>query len=154
MRAAFPGTGPAVYKLDRDEFARRLEAIRKAWLPGRELFLTFDDGGVSAYAPVAGISRNMPGGGHFFVTTDWIGQPGFLDDRQIRELHSRSHGFGNHSCSHREHMAREPWQRLLGGMERGHGAPCDYCGPSGRDRIRAGRIQLVPRGRGSGRSRN
>jgi len=36
--SGFPGAGPAVYKLDRDEFGRHLEAIRKAQLPGRELF--------------------------------------------------------------------------------------------------------------------
>ena len=111
--SGFPGGGPAIYKLDREEFARHLEAIRAARRPNREVLLTFDDGGVSAYAPVAGMLEQYGWRGHFFVTTDWIGRPGFLNAEQIRELDGRGHVIGSHSCSHPERMAREPWERLL-----------------------------------------
>ena len=51
--------------------------------------------------------------GYFFVTTDWIGRPGFLNAEQIRELDQRGHIIGSHSCSHPTRMAREPWERLM-----------------------------------------
>ena len=111
--SGFAGAGPAIYKLDRDEFARHLEAIRNARPVGRELLLTFDDGGLSAYAPVAGMLEQYGWHGYFFVTTDWIGRPGFLNAEQIRELDRRGHVIGSHSCTHPERMSREPWECLL-----------------------------------------
>ena len=44
--------------------------------------------------------------GYFFVATDWIGRPGFLNAAQFRELDSRGHVIGSHSCSYPERMAR------------------------------------------------
>jgi peptidoglycan/xylan/chitin deacetylase (PgdA/CDA1 family) len=111
--SGFPGPGPAVYKLDREEFASHLEAIHGVRRPGWELLLTFDDGGLSAYAPVAGMLEQYGWRGYFFVTTDWIGRPGFLNTAQIRELDERGHVVGSHSCSHPERMSREPWERML-----------------------------------------
>lgn len=109
--SGFPGEGADIYKLDRRDFARQLEAIRGAG--SGQLFLTFDDGGVSAYEPVAGMLEQFGWRGYFFVTTDWIGRPGFLNAEQIRELDGRGHVMGSHSCSHPARMALEPWERLL-----------------------------------------
>lgn len=109
--SGFPGEGADIYKLDRKEFARQLEAIRAAG--GGEVLLTFDDGGASAYDPVAGMLEHYGWRGYFFVTTDWIGRPGFLNAEQIRELDQRGHIIGSHSCSHPTRMAREPWERLM-----------------------------------------
>jgi hypothetical protein len=69
------------------------------------VFLTFDDGARSALSSVAGELEKRNWRGHFFVTTDWIGQPGFLEAREIRELRSRGHVIGSHSCSHPERMS-------------------------------------------------
>jgi hypothetical protein len=55
--------------------------------------------------------------GSFFVTTDWIGRPGFLNDRKIQELDKRGHVIGSHSCSHPERMSRGPWKRVLAEWE-------------------------------------
>jgi hypothetical protein len=111
--SGFPGPGPAIYKVDRDDFGRHLEAIRDARRPDLELLLTFDDGGLSAYSPVAGMLEQYGWRGYFFVTTDWIGRPGFLNAGQIRDLDRRGHVIGSHSCSHPERMSREPWDRML-----------------------------------------
>jgi len=111
--SGFPGAVPAVYKVDRKEFARHLEAIRDERRPDGELLLTFDDGGLSAYALIAGMLEQHGWRGYFFVTTDWIGRPGFLSAGQIRELDRRRHVIGSHSCSHPERMSRVPWKRLL-----------------------------------------
>jgi peptidoglycan/xylan/chitin deacetylase (PgdA/CDA1 family) len=109
--SGFPGEGADIYKLDQKEFARQLEAIQAAG--GGEVLLTFDDGGASAYEPIAGMLEQYGWRGYFFVTTDWIGLPGFLHPEQIRELDQRGHVIGSHSCSHPTRMAREPWERLV-----------------------------------------
>jgi peptidoglycan/xylan/chitin deacetylase (PgdA/CDA1 family) len=105
--SGFAGAGADIYKLDRHEFAQHLDSIhRPADVLGREpgsrmpLFLTFDDGGVSAHSHIAPMLEERGWRGHFFVTTDRIGEPGFLDAAQIRELAERGHVIGSHSCSH------------------------------------------------------
>src|ERR1700674_256914 len=76
--SGFAGAGADLYKLDRQEFARHLEVIQRV-IGRREVSLTFDDGGVSAYETVAGMLEQHSRRGHFFITTDWIGRPGFLN---------------------------------------------------------------------------
>ena len=117
--SGFPGAPAGVYKLARGEFERHLAAIRMAVSAQRvgvvthrlhdsqeaQVLLTFDDGGASAYDPVAGLLEHHGWRGHFFVATGWIGTPGFLDAARIRELHARGHVIGSHSCSHPTRMA-------------------------------------------------
>src|SRR5438477_10577883 len=109
--SGFAGPAAAVYKLDATEFERHLDAIGKA-LAGRTvdlvdraswnrrpLFLTFDDGGVSA-TRIAPALESRGWFGHFFITTDRVGEPAFLSRPQIQELRSRGHVIGSHSRSH------------------------------------------------------
>jgi peptidoglycan/xylan/chitin deacetylase (PgdA/CDA1 family) len=109
----------ALYKLRREDFRNH---IRSIWQQGQEVdvssihcfrrwegkapvFLTFDDGELGAYTCVADELEKYGWRGHFFITTDWIGQAGFLDRAQIRELRSRGHVIGSHSCSHPARMS-------------------------------------------------
>jgi peptidoglycan/xylan/chitin deacetylase (PgdA/CDA1 family) len=115
------------YKLDQANFCAHLDSIWRSaghasvrvidrarhWQGEPPLFLTFDDGAVSSYTIVAGELEKRGWRGHFFVTTDWTGQPGFLDPRQIRELHARGHVIGSHSCSHPARMSKLSWADLL-----------------------------------------
>jgi len=73
---------------------------RRQWNGEVPVFLTFDDGAVDAYNCVADELEKHNWRGHFFITTNWIGQPQFLTRRQIRELHDRGHVIGSHTCSH------------------------------------------------------
>ena len=60
---------------------------------------TFDDGGASA--PIAAELLEQRGWrGVFFVTTDLLNRRGFMTDLQVRDLRSRGHLIGSHSCSH------------------------------------------------------
>jgi len=68
--------------------------------------LTFDDGGISAHSLAADMLERHGWVGHFFVTTDRIGTPGFLSKEQIRDLRQRGHVIGSHSCSHPTRMAQ------------------------------------------------
>ena len=95
--SGFPGSDAAVYKLDREKFQRHLDAIARA---NADVTLTFDDGGVSAYTHVTDELEKRGWKGYFFIATNWIGKSGFLDATHIRELRSRGHMVGTHSCSH------------------------------------------------------
>lgn len=106
-----------IYKFTTAEFERYLTAIKarqvkaavSASVALREkdaFMLTFDDGGVSAIEPTADILERFGHLGHFFITTDYIGAPGFMTAAQIRELARRGHVIGSHSCSHPTLMSR------------------------------------------------
>lgn len=115
------------YKLDLEHFRAHMDSIWRSvshtsvrvihrarqWQGEAPIFLTFDDGAVSSYTCVAGELEKRGWRGHFFVTTDWTGRPGFLDARQIRELHARGHIVGSHSCSHPARMSSLSWAELL-----------------------------------------
>lgn len=114
----FAGAGPASYKIALPDFERHLDAIARRsrvaasratdWLaspgPERPLFITFDDGGVSAYTCIADALERHGWRGHFFVTAGQIGTPTFLSAAQMRELTARGHIIGSHSFSHPKRM--------------------------------------------------
>jgi len=132
--SGFPGEGANVYKLRREDFERHLDAIQAAVPKGAiatispeqqairpEVYLTFDDGGASAFHPIGGLLEARGWRGHFFITTDCIGKPGFLSADQIRDLYLRGHAIGSHSHTHPVRMAAlsrteldEEWRRSRG----------------------------------------
>ncbi len=125
--SGFGSADAALYKLEPEDFARHLAAI-KAVVAGRpqlvtELLagtvapsnpwmLTFDDGGASFYPFIADRLEALGWRAHFFITTDYIGTPAFLTRAQIRALHQRGHIIGSHSCSHPLRFAARPWHEL------------------------------------------
>ena len=106
------------YKLSIDDFDAQLASLASAAVrgatvrgsvapshprtiaPEEHFLLTFDDGGVSYYTHIADRLEERGWRGRCLVTTDCIGQRGFLDAAQIRELHARGHVIGTHSASH------------------------------------------------------
>ncbi len=113
--SGFSGAVANRYKLTRSVFDDHLRAIASRPLlrcvtarqvlsgearASRSCLLTFDDGGVSSLTEVAERLEAFNWRGHFFITTDCIGRPGFLSVEQIQELHQRGHILGTHSCSH------------------------------------------------------
>jgi peptidoglycan/xylan/chitin deacetylase (PgdA/CDA1 family) len=124
--SGFPGRTAARYKLAWQEFEEHLQAISDALHsapvtvfdlqaasgPKPKLLLTFDDGGASAPRIADTLDRRgWPG--HFFVTTDYIGRPAFLDASQIRALRQKGHVIGSHSCSHPRCMSSCSSEQLL-----------------------------------------
>ena len=133
-QSGFPGRAAATYKLTRPAFEQHLDAIAREarqppglateWLAStsasRPLFLTFDDGGESAYSPIADALERRGWRGHFFMTAGQIGEPTFLSSAQLRELHHRGHVIGTHSFSHPLRMGGlgraaldEEWRRSI-----------------------------------------
>lgn len=87
---------------------------------GPRFAFTFDDGGISAHDVIAPALERLGWSGHFFVSTDFLGAPAFLDGDQVRSLHARGHVIGSHSCSHPERMSAlgtdeldEEWSRSV-----------------------------------------
>jgi peptidoglycan/xylan/chitin deacetylase (PgdA/CDA1 family) len=124
--SGFAGPGAAVYKLEAREFEQHLAAIQTAlagnsvdviecveWGGSRwPVFLTFDDGGVSASTCIAKALESRGWRGHFFITTDRLVDPAFLNPEQVGELRARGHVIGSHSCSHPRRMSYCPPEDL------------------------------------------
>jgi peptidoglycan/xylan/chitin deacetylase (PgdA/CDA1 family) len=124
--SGFPHGDAHIYKLERPQFELHLQKIDQA--PKRAkvglfdrasqdiasdaLLFTFDDGGASALS-IATLLEEHGWRGHFFITTDYIGKPGFLGEDRIRELHARGHVVGSHSCSHPARMSHCSRDQLL-----------------------------------------
>ena len=62
--------------------------------------ITVDDGGVAYYTVIADRLEALGLRAHCFVSTDYIGERGFLTPERIRELDARGHTIGTHSASH------------------------------------------------------
>ena len=75
--------------------------------------ITFDDGGVSYHTVIADRLEARGWRGHCFVSTDFIGQRGFLDASQIRDLDARGHVIGSHSASHPARFSALPFDRMV-----------------------------------------
>lgn len=130
--SGFPGRDAAVYKLERAEFEKHLEAIAGAvnkrpmtaqqllnWRDNEPPFLlTFDDGGLSAYTCIADLLEKYGWHANFFITTDYIDSPSFVTKEQLRELRKRGHAIGSHSCSHPTRMSHCSRERLFEEWER------------------------------------
>ena len=79
----------------------------------RAFLFTVDDGGASYYGLIADRLEALGWRGHCFVSTDMIGRPGFLDRRQIRELHQRGHRIGSHSVTHPTRFSACAWRQMV-----------------------------------------
>ena len=122
--------GVAAARADRPILATELAgAARKNELP---FLITVDDGGVSYHRIVAGQLEERGWRGHAFVSTDFIGRPGFLTAGEIRELDARGHLIGSHSASHprrfsscQRHEMLNEWTKSRKVLEDllGHAAP-------------------------------
>ena len=111
--SGFNGPAATAYKVESAYFEKQLEGIERAlagtapqlvgrdvWNAQRPVFLTFDDGGASAYTTIAPLLESRRWRGHFLIPTAYIGLPGFLTREQIRALHRQGHAIGSHSWSH------------------------------------------------------
>jgi peptidoglycan/xylan/chitin deacetylase (PgdA/CDA1 family) len=110
--SGFPGAGAARYKLTVEEFRQHLAAIAAASARSSPPVFTIDDGGSSSVQIAADLEA-YGWRGQFFVTTDRIGSPGFLDAAQIRALRAGGHVIGTHSCSHPARMSACSDDRLV-----------------------------------------
>jgi peptidoglycan/xylan/chitin deacetylase (PgdA/CDA1 family) len=114
---------PDIYAVSPERFREHLAAIERA--TGRpplavdgpaagagDWLITFDDGGASAFEAGEELARRS-WRGYFFIATDLIGRPGYLDWDGVRAVAAMGHVIGSHSCSHPDRMADCSWDRLI-----------------------------------------
>jgi peptidoglycan/xylan/chitin deacetylase (PgdA/CDA1 family) len=132
----FGGALAGRYKLSPERFEAHLDRIAHAGVeigtldggPARpQAVLTFDDGGASALR-VAGALDRRGWRGHFFITTERIGTPGFLGGRDIQDLVARGHVVGSHSHTHPTYLGKLPLERIRREWELSASALTDLLG--------------------------
>lgn len=102
-----------VYSVRPAEFARQLDWLlasgHRTILPGRHdadatcrrpLLVTFDDGDVSNIEVALPLLSERGMVAEFFITSDFVGQPGMLSAADVRALADAGMGIGAHGCSH------------------------------------------------------
>jgi len=113
-----------VYTVDRQTFRAHLDAIfamRNANTSSGSdqqpdestVILTFDDGRAGCYQCAVPELETRSCRGHFFITTGLIGCAGYLNRRQISEIHARGHVIGSHTVSHPERMSHLSYDGLI-----------------------------------------
>jgi peptidoglycan/xylan/chitin deacetylase (PgdA/CDA1 family) len=126
-RSGFVGWEAKIYKLDEPHFRAHLDKIAKATIgkpaaadellfataPSRSWMLHFDDGGISAVENIAPLLKERGWCGHFYIATDFVGQPGFVSREDIRELRRQGHVIGSHSCSHPDKISQLGWEDMV-----------------------------------------
>jgi len=144
--SGFPGGDAAIYKLEEPQFRAHMRAITDAVVargydrPGAAdlaraphgrtaVLLHFDDGGASALH-VADVLEEHGWRGYFHITTDRIGDAGFVTGADVRALHERGHIVGSHSASHPPRISALPraeiereWSRSVAVLSELCGAP-------------------------------
>ena len=112
---------PDIYNVEPVRFGEHLDAIERAvgrppatvdGLSDGDWMITFDDGGASALHAGEELARRS-WRGHFFIATDLIGTPGYLDWDGVRAVEGMGHVIGSHSCSHPNRMAACSWEELM-----------------------------------------
>jgi len=102
-KSGFDTSSANYYKISTQIFKEQLDSILDVIHSDRysvDVILTFDDGGSSFYSVIAPLLEHYGFIGHFFVSTDYIGQPGFMSEDEIKQLSERGHIIGSHSSSH------------------------------------------------------
>jgi len=88
------------YVLALDRFEAHMAYLNAKSATSIPVVVSFDDGDSSCHTIAAPVLERHGLRGHFFVVTEWIGQPGFMDADQLRDLVSRGHGVHSHSRTH------------------------------------------------------
>lgn len=109
-----PGRFDAVYSVDPVQFGQQLDWLRDNGyrsvlldelregpaVPARQVVISFDDGDTSNVEVALPMLLERGMRAEFFVTTDFIGQPGMLSGGGVRALVEAGMGLGSHGRSH------------------------------------------------------
>ena len=100
------------YILGESDFRSHLESLKgRGWQgwsvgqalrfpSGRGVGITFDDGCETDLLAAAPLLQAQNFGATFYVTTGFVGKPGYLTTAQLRELHGLGFEIGCHSMTH------------------------------------------------------
>jgi peptidoglycan/xylan/chitin deacetylase (PgdA/CDA1 family) len=104
--------GPQHFSVTRRSFANQLDQIAAEGFQARsisdcrntplplQVAISFDDGDLGQFenGHAELVKRGMTA--TFFITTDWVGRPGYVSWSQLREMRAAGMSIGSHSKSH------------------------------------------------------
>ena len=109
-----PGRFDPVYSVTPDDFRRQMDwlvehgyrAVRLRDVDTldpstKAVIISFDDGDVSNYTVALPLLKERGLAAEFFVTADFVGQPGMLTPADTRALADAGMGVQSHGCTHR-----------------------------------------------------
>jgi peptidoglycan/xylan/chitin deacetylase (PgdA/CDA1 family) len=107
-----PDPGYVRYVLREEEFRTQIEFLKNEGYRGlsvgqalrgsdeKSVVITFDDGSETDLLTAAPILQKSGFGATFYLTSGWIGKPGFLSPVQVREFAAQGFEIGCHSMTH------------------------------------------------------
>jgi len=153
--------GPAHFSVSRAAFAAHLELIQRTTRSGvsieaaaksidQSVAISFDDGDEGQYrhAFPALVDRAMTA--TFFVTTSWVGKPGYVTWPQLREMKSAGMSIQSHTHTHPflselpEHRVREELSISKAELDQHLGQDTSSLGLPGGDPPARRLQQLIP----------
>ena len=96
------------YVVDAAAFEAQMAHLRSTGMRGvsvsdaaaGDLVITFDDGCETDLVVAAPVLQDAGFGATFYVTLDFVGRPGFMTARQVRELADAGFEIGSHALTH------------------------------------------------------
>jgi peptidoglycan/xylan/chitin deacetylase (PgdA/CDA1 family) len=103
--------GYARYVISIDEFKAHMALIHEQGLRGVSVSealtfsapavaITVDDGCETDVLAIAPVLKEFGYGATFYITTGWVGKPGYMSPAQLRELDGLGFELGSHSMTH------------------------------------------------------
>lgn len=124
------------YKMNASMFEKHVKSISDycefTHLSKNHVVFTFDDGGKSFHQVIAPILEKYGFKGLFFITTKYVGTNTFLNEEEIRDLHSRGHIIGSHAHTHKhlytltDEQVEDDWKCSTEILSRILGEPIKY----------------------------
>lgn len=108
IMSGFQNDSAFQYKVDDILFEAQVAALKD-----KDVTFTFDDGGVSFITKAAPILEKYKMHGVFFISTKYLETPGFLDKKQVRELHDRGHIIASHTHTHPLNISVLPEKEII-----------------------------------------
>lgn len=108
LSSGFQNDSAFKYKVEVGRFEEQVRSLANR----EKVVFTFDDGGVSFLTVAAPILEKYGLRGIFFISTKYLGTPGFLTREQVKELEARGHIIGSHSHSHPDNISSLNAERM------------------------------------------
>ncbi|MDD5136040.1 MAG: polysaccharide deacetylase family protein [Candidatus Omnitrophica bacterium] len=89
-------TGANLYCVSEANFRKQMKCAKDS-----AITITFDDGDITNYTKAYPILKALGMTAHFFIIGEWVGAPGYMDWRQIKELQDSGMTIGSHGMTHR-----------------------------------------------------
>lgn len=110
IESGFTTIGARQYRITEENFEKFVTLALKVC---SNVIFTFDDGGGSFSEVIAPILEKYNSKGVFFISTNYINTDGFLNEQQIKSLHSHGHIIASHSHTHPRDISKLDYKDIV-----------------------------------------